>query len=74
MPDVGARLRQLRERAGLSLDQLADLTGGVVGGSAIGRIERGERSPTLETMQALAHALDVEFNVTASYVIVTELV
>ena len=39
-PAVGARLRELREHANLSRDELATLTGAT--SSSIGRLERGD--------------------------------
>ena len=60
-PDVNARiarrLRELRERAGLSLDALARRSG--VSRSNISLIERGESSPTATVLDKLATALDV---------------
>jgi transcriptional regulator with XRE-family HTH domain len=53
----GREIRELRRRAGLTLEQLggrARLTP-----SYIGSIENGERDPSLSTIQALAAALGV---------------
>lgn len=52
------RLRELRTAAGLSQKQLADKTGMVT--DFISRLERGERSPSWETVLALCAALGVE--------------
>lgn len=56
---IGERLRVLRERRGMSIDQLAqkcELTAG-----HIGRIERGDsKNPRYETIEKLAKALEVE--------------
>lgn len=51
----GARLKQTRERAGLSGSELAEETG--LSQSAISRIEAGKRTPTIDTVQAIAAAL-----------------
>lgn len=58
-PLFGARLRELRERAGLSKNQLAeraDLERHTVSG-----YERGVSEPRLASVQAIAGALDVPF-------------
>ena len=54
-PDVGRRLRELRQRRGLTqraLAQACDLST-----NAIGLIERGESSPSVSTLNRLAQAL-----------------
>ncbi|MCB9452898.1 MAG: helix-turn-helix transcriptional regulator [Anaerolineaceae bacterium] len=56
-PNVGKRLRQLRERRRLSLRDLAEKCG--LSFNAISRIERGENSPTVSTLHSLATALNV---------------
>ena len=56
-PDVGRRLRELRERRGLSLRALADRSDLSV--NAISLIERGQSSPTVATLHRLAAALQV---------------
>ncbi len=45
---IGANLRDLRTRAGLSLSAAAKLTG--VSKAMLGQIERGESSPTIATL------------------------
>ncbi|MCA9978434.1 MAG: cupin domain-containing protein [Anaerolineales bacterium] len=55
--NIGNKIRQLREQAGLSLRALADLGG--LSFNAISRIERGENSPTVATLHRLATALEV---------------
>lgn len=50
-------LRRRREQLGLSLADVAARTGR--SHSAIGRIERGERSPTLETLALICRALEI---------------
>jgi transcriptional regulator with XRE-family HTH domain len=54
----GGRLRELREQKGLSQRQLADQAG--MNKDALARLERGERSPSWETVLTLAEALGVE--------------
>jgi len=56
-PDVGRRIRELRERRGLSLRTLAELSGLSV--NAVSLIERGQSSPTVSTLHRLAAALGV---------------
>lgn len=54
-PNVGMRLRALREKRGWSLRELADRCN--LSFNAISRIERGETSPTVSTLHSLATAL-----------------
>jgi len=49
---VGPRLRQVRELRGLTLTQVADLTG--ISKSTLSRLETGQRRPTLELLLPLA--------------------
>jgi transcriptional regulator with XRE-family HTH domain len=56
-PNVGHRLRALREDRGLTQRALADACG--LSANAVGLIERGESSPSVSTLQRLAMALDV---------------
>ena len=60
---IAQSIREAREAAGLSKIQLAEKAG--LSRSGIGRIESGKRSPTGETLAALAGALDGTFVVTA---------
>jgi transcriptional regulator with XRE-family HTH domain len=57
-PNVGARLRSMRDRQGLSLRALAERCGLSI--NAISQIERGENSPTVSTLHRLANALGVQ--------------
>ena len=54
---MGLRLREIREKKGLSLRQLAEKAG--VDWSAINRIELGKATPKLATLEKLAEALGV---------------
>lgn len=54
--DLGARLRALRLRAGLSQSQLADRSG--VPKPRLSRYENGHILPSLRSIQALADALE----------------
>jgi transcriptional regulator with XRE-family HTH domain len=56
-PNVGARIRRLREQRGLSLRVLAKRSG--LSSNAISLIERGENSPTVSSLQLLSNALRV---------------
>ena len=58
-PDAltGKRLAQLRKRAGLTQQELAVAAGLYF--TTISRIERGEHQPHMDTLQALATALNV---------------
>lgn len=55
----GRRIRNLREKAGISQRKLAESA--KVDPSIISRIESGKGNPTLSTMQQLASALGVPF-------------
>lgn len=50
-------LRAARQAAGLSLEQLGVKAG--ISGGTVGRIELGLHSPRLDTMEAIADALDL---------------
>lgn len=56
-PNVGQRIRDLREREGLSLRALSQRCGLSI--NAISQIERGENSPTVSSLHRLASALKV---------------
>jgi transcriptional regulator with XRE-family HTH domain len=53
----GARLRQLREKAGLSQRELAERAG--MHQFGVAKLEQGSREPAWATVQALAGALGV---------------
>ncbi len=54
---MGARIRRLREARGMTQEKLSDSAD--IGRVTLVRIEKGEQSPRLETLMALARALDV---------------
>ena len=56
-PAVGQRLRDLRQRRGLTQRRLAQACD--LSANAIGLIERGESSPSVSTLHRLALALEV---------------
>jgi transcriptional regulator with XRE-family HTH domain len=55
--EVSQRVRELREQRGLSLSALARRA--AVGKATLSGLEAGTRNPTLETLQAVAAALDL---------------
>ena len=57
LADAGRRIRETRAGQGLSLDQLARLTG--ISGPALSLIETGKRDPRLTTLKRIADALRV---------------
>lgn len=57
-------LRILRQAAELSQDQLADLAG--VDRNYVGKLEREESSPTIDTIEVLALALQIDETVLVS--------
>lgn len=58
-PIVGANLRRLRIRRGLSLEKLAQRSG--VSRAMLGQIELGQSAPTINVLWKIARALDVTF-------------
>ena len=56
-PDVGSRIRELRERSDLSLRALAEMCN--VSPNTVSLIERGLSSPSVDTLQRLASGLGV---------------
>ncbi len=57
LADVGYRIRETRAAQGLSLEQLARLTG--ISAPALSLIETGKRDPRLTTLKRIADALRV---------------
>lgn len=59
-PVVGANLRRLRTRRGLSLERLAHLSG--VSRAMLGQIELGQSAPTINVLWKISRALEVTFS------------
>lgn len=59
-PQFGGRIRELRRKAGLTLQALADESGISVG--FLSQVERNKATPSLGTLAGLAAALGVEIN------------
>ncbi len=55
---IGIKVRVLRMRMKLSQEKLAELAG--LNKNTIGFIERGEISPTIETLEKIAKALKIK--------------
>lgn len=53
--NFGARVRALRDSAGLTLEQLSQLSG--VSRAMLSKVERGEKSPTIGIATRIAHTL-----------------
>lgn len=58
-------LRLARHRAGLSQYQLAELAG--LNNNYVGKLEREESSPSVETIEVLAMALEIDADVLLSF-------
>lgn len=63
LSNLGSRIREERQRARLTQEQLAELVG--CNESYIGQIERGVKNPSLEIIVGIANAL----NVTVDYLL-----
>ena len=59
-PVVGANLRRLRTRRGLSLERLSQLSG--VSRAMLGQIELGQSAPTINVLWKISRALEVTFS------------
>lgn len=55
--DVGKRLKELREKRGITVNKLADLAG--LSQSFLREIELGDKKPTVETLSYFCDALGV---------------
>jgi transcriptional regulator with XRE-family HTH domain len=55
---MAVRLKALRERRGLTQEQLSEKSG--IGRSHLARLETGKQDPTLSTLEKLAKALGVK--------------
>ena len=56
--NLGIHVRQIREKKGLSQQDLADDCG--ITQNQVGRIERAEINTTVKTLVKIANALDIE--------------
>ncbi len=56
---LGRRIRALRKRAGLTLEGLAELSD--LHANYLGEVERGQKNASIETLSAIAEALDVSY-------------
>ena len=68
MSDLGARMRRLRKERGLSGEDLAGLTGGVMTRNIIANLETGRTAMTVEVLVLLTGLLGV-----SAYELVPEL-
>lgn len=57
---IGNKLKDVRKRRNLSLDEVAKLTG--VSKAMLGQIERGQSNPTVSTLWKIATGLKVSFS------------
>jgi transcriptional regulator with XRE-family HTH domain len=64
-PVVGANLRRLRVKRGLSLERLSRASG--VSRAMLGQIELGQSTPTINVVWKVARALDVSFSTLISH-------
>lgn len=54
---IGEQIRRERKRQGLTMEQLGERMG--ISGSLVGRYERDEENPKIETIKRFADALDI---------------
>ena len=64
-PILGANLRRLRIRRGLSLERLARASG--VSRAMLGQIELGQSTPTINVVWKIARSLSVPFSALISH-------
>ncbi len=57
---IGNNIRKIRRERGLSLEQMAELTG--VSKAMIGQIERGDSNPTVAILWKIANGIKVSFS------------
>lgn len=55
---VAQNLRRLRQDRGLTQEELADRAG--LNRNYVGMVEREENAPTVDTLEALAKAMDID--------------
>ena len=65
---IGERIRMYRTRRKLSQDTLGEKAG--LHGAYIGQLERGEKNATLESIEKVARALDLPFEILFENIIV----
>jgi len=65
---IGERIRMYRTRKNLSQDALGEMAG--LHGAYIGQLERGEKNATLESIEKVARALNLPFEVLFENIIV----
>lgn len=65
---IGERLRSYRNRACLSQEELAEKSG--LHNTYIGQLERGEKNATLESIEKVARALDLPFEILFEKIII----
>ena len=58
LASAGARIRILRQHKHMTQEQLGELAG--LNPNYVGQVERGQRTPSIQTMHALASALGVD--------------
>ena len=56
---IGDRIRFIRNEKGLSIEELAHRAN--ISTTHLGRVERGDRSPTLDILGKIVNALDISF-------------
>lgn len=57
---IGSKLKEIRNKRELSLDEAAKLTG--VSKAMLGQIERGQSNPTVSTLWKISTGLKVSFS------------
>jgi len=67
---LGQELRAIREKRGLSLAEIAAASG--ISREALGAVERGDRYPTLRTLEALCECLNLHILIGPSETIIEE--
>jgi transcriptional regulator with XRE-family HTH domain len=66
MGELGVKILNAREAAGLSLREVAEASGGRLTPGGLSMIEQGKRYPTLRTLEALSRVLQLRITVTPS--------
>jgi len=57
--DIGNRIRNIRKEQGLSQEELAHRAN--IHPSHMGQLERGEKSPTIDSLEKIVQALNINF-------------